>query len=810
MVLNYFKSSLRYLYRNKMFTALNILGLSIGLSACIVISGVVYYEFSFDRKLPDRENIYRVVSDFVYEGRESLNGGVTKPLPEAIRAQVAGIKRVVPVFVQHLNTAEVSGGDQTKKIEEPEDIVSTDNTYFSMVPYHWIAGNSRAALSKPDAVVLTQSRAKEYFPGVDLLSLIGKTILYNDTLKKEVSGVVKDLEGPTSFTGKEFFAIPLKTYSATEWATTNGDNKLYIQLNPHTDRGIVSDRINRILKNKWNVFKDEPFWRTTKVSNRLIAFDDLHFTPDISEGVHKASREVMYGLILIGVFLLLLASINYINLSTAQIWQRTREFGVRKTLGSGRLRLIGHVLTETFLITLLALCLSFLFSKLIFFALKNIIPEGAEQYLDPGSISLFIAAVLILVPLIAGSYPAYLITRVNPLRIIRNHMLLPRSSSLGLRKGLIIFQFCVAQIFIVCTFIAASQIRYLMKKDPGFNREAVLLVEVPWKLRWKEQYKSKQFSLINELRNVQGITDVSLGDPPLTDGYSSSLFSYTDSRGKKAEGQLYRKVADTSYLNLYKIQLIAGRNLIPADTAKEMLINETAVKHFGFKSAEDAVGKMLDDGGKKLTIAGVVKDFHSQSFYNNIVPVSILMEKQDLATFNIKLSTEETGNWQTTIESIRKKWSQFYPSHYFDYKFYDQHLESIYKQERNISLLINLACIISVVISCLGLFGLAALTAFQRTKEIGIRKVMGATTIEVVQMLSKDFMKLVLIAIALGSPVAWYVTNKWLEGFAYRVPVQLWVFCAAAATAITIASLTVSSQAIRAARARPVDSLRNE
>lgn len=812
MLINCLKSSLRYLCRNRLFTALNILGLSIGLSASWVIFCVVDFEFSFDRQVPGRKNIYRVISGFVYDGKESLNGGVSKPLPRAIAEQVAGIRRVVRVYNQYQETAKIKEGEKVKVFDEPENVVGVDASYFSMVPYVWLAGNKEKAMSRPDALILTQSRAQKYFRGVDPDLLIGKVIFYNDTLKKVITGVVDDLNYPTTFAGKEFFGISDRSYPEAAWTSTNGDDKVYIELSEHAKPENVLAQINHLSNQKWESYnqkRDDPF---TKIRHwhELRSLSEMHFTTEINEGVRKASKPVLYGLMCIAAFLLLLAVINYINLSTAQIPQRTKEFGVRKTLGSARYQLIAQIVVETSLITLFALLLSFAFSELMFFGLTDIIPQGVTLYVDYRKIILFALIITVTIPLLAGGYPAWLVANLAPLRIIQNRLIGSTGGGLGLRKSLIVFQFIVAQVFIISTLIVASQMRYLMHKDLGFDKEAVLLIEIPWKIRWKDEYKGKQFALFNELKNVPGVKEVSLGDPPLQDGYSSSEFTYSDPSGKKATGQLYGKYADTNYLSLYRVPLIAGRNVRAADTANEMLINQTAIKHFGFKSPEDALGKVMNNGDRRLTIVGVIRDFHTQSFYNKIVPTAVIMDKQDLATFNIRISPTGSGNWDKTVALVREKWEQFYPAGEFEYKFYDQSLEAIYKHEKNIALLVNIATIISIIISCLGLFGLAALSAFQKTKEIGIRKVLGASVSGIVRMLSLDFLKPVLIAISIGSPVAWYFANKWLEGFVYRVAPALWMFCAAGIIAIAIALLTVSLQAIRAATARPVDSLRSE
>jgi ABC-type antimicrobial peptide transport system permease subunit len=344
----------------------------------------------------------------------------------------------------------------------------------------------------------------------------------------------------------------------------------------------------------------------------------------------------------------------------------------------------------------------------------------------------------------------------------------------------------------------------------GFNKDAVVLASVPWKYNRDEKHQNKQFTLLTELKKIPGIKNIALGNEPLSGSSSSSQFSYYPEGKEPVPHQIFRKNVDTGYLNLYGFKLIAGRNIHASDTTNELVINETAVKAYGFASPQDAIGKVLGYPNWTVPIVGVVKDFHTQNFYTTIDPMAFLTDKNNLLTFNIKLDNANAGTWQQTLKALEKKWNEFYPPGSFSYKFYDETVEAMYKEERNLATLINLTTGIAIFISCLGLFGLVVFTVHQRTKEIGIRKVLGASVFNIVQLLSKDYLKPVVIAIFIATPVSWWAMNTWLQSFVYRISLQWWMFAVAGIAAVLIALITVSFQAIKAAMANPVESIKTE
>jgi putative ABC transport system permease protein len=811
------KTSVRHLWKRRLFTTLNIFGLAVSVSVCWIIYRLVDHEFSYDKNLPARDNIYRVITGHIFDDKESYNGGVCAPLYTGIRSEIPGIDFVVPVFGQWKTSAVVNNpGGAPLIVEDPTAIVATDSAYFKMLSYKWLAGNQQTALSAPEALVLTESRAKQYFPGFKPQEIINKTVTYygfRDTVQKAVTGVVADYDPLSEFTAKEFFSLPVKAYALVEWTNTNGSDKVFLQFNETKKPEAVLAQVSALAGKKWADFEKEE--KPSYKSNRwlqLLPLKDSHFSTFINEyNIRKASKSILLGLVGIGAFLLLLACINYVNMSVAQIPTRSKEIGVRKTLGGGKRQLISQFLTETFVTTLIAVLLAFVLGRLGFFVLRDILPPGISPVGNTLSLVLFILGITLGVTLFAGLYPAWLITKVKTANVFRGVTIWQKKAGgFSLQKALIVFQFMIALVFITGAIITGKQLQYSLSSDMGFNKDAVVLIDVPWKYTINQQYKNKQFTLQNEFLKDPVIKTVAMGTTPMSNNYSSSPYNYTGDGKERVERQMFKKWVDTSYIGLYELELLAGRNLKLSDTATEYVINETARKAFGFASPADAIGKMLAQGDRQLPIVGVVNDFHMQNFYTSIDPALLLNERENISTFNIKLDKNQPAKWAQTIKKMEDKWNAIYPAGSFKYTFYDDSIERMYAQERNLSRLINLTTAIAIFISCLGLFGLATLTAYQRTKEIGIRKVLGASAMGIVRLMSKEYVLLVLIAFVIATPIAWWTMSRWLQDFVYRINMQWWMFALAGLGAIAIALITVSYQAIKTACANPVKSLRSE
>jgi ABC-type antimicrobial peptide transport system permease subunit len=763
---------------------------------------------NFNNDHPQADRIYKVVSHFIFEGEESGNAGTPKPLAAALRGEVGGIGLAVGLYSQWMSTLQVQQpSGKLQVFNDIENVVATTDDYFRLVPYQWLAGTPNKVLTEPNQVVLTKSRADRYFPGLSPEQILGSTLNYRDTIAVTVTGIVADASTSTSFTGKEFLSLTtiqkgkLAEQFASSWGSTNSNDQVYVLLNENTDVQKVSQTINA-LSTKYSK-ADVEKWGDYGREHKLIPLAEVHFATEYQGRDRTVDKKVLYGLLGLAVFLLVLAVINYINLTTAQVPQCAREIGVRKALGSSRTHLMVNFFGETFLVTSLACGVAYVWMLAFWTSFRELFPEELTLNQNPVQSLLFMAVLVLVVSVLSGWYPGVLITRFQPTQVLRGQL----SFSIGqnrftFRKILIVFQFVIAQGFIIGAIILNQQLHYALEKDLGFDREAILTFHVPYRLLESQAYQSKHLTEVEH---------VSLGDSPFTNSFTSNSHMYAGPKGE-IERNLYQKYVDTELLDTYGMKLIAGRNVVPSDTVKEYVLNEIAVKAFGFASPLAAIGKFLTENGegRPIQIVGVVSDFHSATLDEAISPLALTTQKDRTGTFNVKLASRKPSDWQAGIQKMESSWKSTYPDAPFEYTFYDDMIENYYESERTLSKIINLATAVAILISCLGLFGLAALTAYQRTKEIGIRKVLGASVYGIVGLLSTDFLLLVFIALLIASPIAWYFMEQWLNNFVYRITISWWSFMLAGGLALLIALVTVSYQSIKAALMNPVKSLRFE
>jgi len=814
MLKNYFITLARQLWRNRLFTALNIFGLSICICVAWIVFRMVDYEYSYDKRIPDVDNIYQVISKSKAAGHYDEGGfaGVSRPVLNALQNQVTGVELVVPMFYKYQHKARAQGSPQIIAYAD-KDIqqVSTSPDYFRLLQYHWLAGNISSALDAPDKVVLTDTRASEYFPLLKPQDIIGKTIMYDDTILRRVSAVVAQLNYPNSFSAdnNEFIAINNSEIANDAWGGMSSNDLMYIK----PEKGAVIADIMKQL-NAINLQHNKENFEKYKYENwyDILPLTRKHFETNYGAQTRTADKKVLTGLMIIGAFLLLIACINYINLSTAQLPQRAKEIGIRKTLGSSARGLIWRFVGETFIITTIAALLSFLFTAVAVRVFADFLPVGLWDYMNYSSMILFMLGLIVIVSLLSGLYPAWLSSKISTVNVLKGvtEKVVGRST-FSLRKGLIVFQFLVAQVLIIGSIIIGQQLRYALHKDLGFSKNGIITVEVPYYVWDDPNYKDKQFVLKNELTKHPTIEGVSLGRRPMDNSMNSYLLSYYKDTVENQQ-QIYVKFGDADYLKLYGFHLLAGRSYNAVDTMHEIVINEKAVETYGFASPQDAVGKVLSQPGEQshnYPIVGVVADFHQSGIQSEIRPALIASSKNQFYILNIKLPAD-VSKWKAAIQTTEQEWKKLYAGVPFSYTFYDDIVKKMYDSEEKMQKLVSAATTIAIVISCLGLFGLATLTAFKRTKEVGIRKVLGASVAGIVQLLSKEFLLLVIVSVIIATPVAWWIMNKWLLNFAYRVTIQWWMFVIAAVAACVIALLTVSFQAIKAAVANPVKALRAE
>ncbi len=826
MIKNYLKVALRNFGRHKLFTFINVIGLSIGISAALVIYLIVSYDFDFDKFHPNGKSIYRVVTNYTFAGEPVYNSGVCAPIPDAIRAEVAGVAKVAAFFTMSDFSVKVpkQDGQPEKKLKHQNNIILTDDEYFTVFKYDWLAGSPKTALNAPYKVVLASDKAKKYFPGLSFNDMIGKTITYEDTLTMQVTGVVAPFKQNTDFVFKDFISVStVKSAKAlassqginlTNWGGTSSDSQCLVQLAPNTNPASVGKRLTAVF------FKHSPPRPEDKGNKRwytLQPLSDIHFNPIFSNfsGNRVANKNTLWGLLIIAAFLLILGCINFINLTTAQASQRAKEIGIRKTIGSTRGQLIIQLLSETFIITLVSVIISIGLAPIILKLFADFIPPDIKfDLLSQPGIILFLCGLVIVVSLLSGVYPALILSGYKPVQVLKSQSAMGngKTRNVWLRKSLTVTQFGIAQFFIMATFLVSKQIHYAISKDLGFKKDAIVFVTTPW----KNNNKSKKQVFADKLNAIPQIAMLSRGgQAPSSDGTSSTEATYKDGK-KEVKTEVQIKNGDANYIKLYHIKLLAGRNIEMADSTHGFLINENYARLIGFKNPADAIGKTIQkfNGDKTMQIVGVISDFHQESLHAPVKPLVLITPNDQWtdATFHVSLKSQTPGGneWKTAISAIEKAWKEIYPDDDFTYQFYDESIAKFYQAEQHTSQLLTWAAGLSIFISCLGLLGLAMYTTSLRTKEIGVRKVLGASVTQIVTLLSTEMVTLVLLAFVVVTPVAWWVMHNWIQNFSDRTNISWWIFAISGGGMLLTALLTLSSQTVRAALSNPVKSLRSE
>ncbi|MEP7318607.1 MAG: ABC transporter permease, partial [Panacibacter sp.] len=744
MFKNYFTTALRNFWRNKAFSSINVLGLSIGISASLVIFLIAYYEFSFDKFEKDSDRIYRVVIDAKFNGTEGHTPAVPGPLSSAVVNEMTGIETTVPVMsFQGDGNAKVTikrDGANAVIYKKQPAIIYTTPQYFQLLSYRWIAGSQQASLKEPFAVVLTESRATQYFPGMDAADIIGKQIGYNDDITASVTGVIKDLGEHTSFTGEEFisFATIAKTnlqenFMMNVWNDWMAYSSLFVKLSPDVTVAAEEAQLKALLQ-KYN--KDAYKDANNTFSFHLQPLSDMHFNTTYQGfGQRIANKSTLYGLLAIAAFLLLLGCINFINLTTAQAAHRAKEIGIRKTMGSSKRQLVLQFLGETFLITLIATIVSAALTPILLNMFKDFIPEGLHfDLLHQPYIILFLLALTVVVSFLSGLYPALILSGYKPVLVLKNQSFSDASQTrnVWVRKTLTVSQFVIAQFFVIVTLMVSKQINYSLNADMGFNKEAIITFDMP-----RDTVAAHGPQLLQTIKFIPGVAIASTGFmAPADEGVAFTNITFNNGKEEvKPNINVQIRWGDPDYINVYQIPLTAGRNLLKSDTIKEFLINESYAHAIGFQHPEDALSKSLLWNGKNVPIVGIMKDFHDQSMR---APISaVVFGGSNGSTFHIKLkpNTADGASWKNTIAQIQLAYKQMYPGEDFNFKFLDDTIAKFYETEQHTASLLTWATALAVLISCLGLLGLVIYTTNMRTKEIGVRKILGASVANIVSIL---------------------------------------------------------------------------
>jgi len=798
MLKNYIKTAIRTLSRQKSNAVINISGLAVGFASFLLIFLVVQYHESFDNFHTKKDRLYRVVR-VAKDGGEN-NGTVPTPAAAALRAEVPQIANAADILAD--NNAQViiaaKNGAATRRFDEVNGVFVAEPQFFQMFDFGLAEGAPATAISEPYTVLLTKATALKYFG--DWKGAVGK-VLKVDGTNVTVSGILNDPPVNTDFPLKAVLSYStLKSIALyNTWDRLYDGNYCFIQL--------AAGQTPASLKQALAAFTDRHIRPVNPTYNlALQPLSGIHY--DERYGNYNGrtfSKNLILALNLIGLFLLIIACVNFVNLTIAQAVSRSREVGVRKVLGGRRLQLVMQFLGETAVTTFLAMAVSIMIVLLVLPAVNNLLDiHLAASALYSVKLIIFLFCALIAVSFLSGFYPALVLSGFRIINVLKGGAGTNPRQGASFRKGLVVFQFVIAQALIIGTLVVSSQMSYFRNTDMGFRKEAVIYAGFPQ----DSSNNSRLSYLKNELEKIPGVKMVSFSmySPADKGGFNVNM-KIDGSRSSYPYGGVSFKGADAGYFSLYRLPFVAGRPYFASDTMREYVVNETVVKKMGIADPKDAIGRSIEVWGKTLPIVGVVKDFHTGSLRDQVGPVVMTTAREYYQMVSLQIDPGKTGSITARMENL---WSSDFPEFMFEYHFMDQTIADYYKQEDQLSQLYKIFAGIAIFISCLGLYGLISYMAIQRRKEIGIRKVLGAPVKDILFLLSKEFTLLVVIAFLIATPLAWYGMHQWLQAYAYHIHMGVAFFAATILSSLCIAWLTVGYTAIKAATANPVNSLKTE
>lgn len=801
MFRNYLKIAQRNLWRQRTASFINVAGLSVGLAAGIVIFLLVSYLFSFDRYHPKADRTYWLVTDIKHENIVPADA-VPRPLAEVLRREYPFIEsavRIENIFGRIISVPNGKGGF-IKKFEESRNLCFTEPQFFDIFEVTWLSGNLRTALASPNTVVLSERYAQKYF---DSENPIGRILRFDNQLDLTVTGIIKN---PPANTKLNYDV--LISYATLPGLLGNQGKQAMEAWNSVPAMCFVALRQGTPVEQLQDALL--PVRQKYMSPEEARAFD-FHVLP-LSELSHDpkyggpAHRPVLYALMAVGLFLVIAACINFINVATAHALMRSKEVGVRKAMGSSRLQLVAQFMIETGLLTLAAVAVALVLAQLSLPALNQALAvlHADLSILDlmQPQILLWFSGLMAAVILLAGLYPSLIMAGFNPVAALRGRLTSRQLGRISVRRSLVVVQFFITQFFIIGVIVMMAQVRHMQQADLGFRKETILTVPVP------TNNASKQETLRSRLIQVAGVEQVAFSsDPPTSFGRLPTPFTY-DTHPTTEKFPTEVRVGDTNFLSVFGIKLLAGRNFRTNDTTNnEALVNETMVKQLGLRNPAEVLGKRLQVWGADKTIVGVVADFQMNEQRTGVRPTTLLNVSREYHIAALKLSPR---NLPATLSAVEAQWNQQFPEHVFKAEFLDDILNRFYLTERILLGLIQIFALIAILIGCLGLYGLVAFMAEAKTKEIGVRKVLGASSWQLVWLFGREFARLIVIGFLIAAPLGWFLMNNWLRGYANRITLGWWVFALTLATTILITLLTVSRESLKAALMNPAESLRNE
>lgn len=792
MFKNYLKSAWRNLVKNKAFSIINILGLTIGITVCMMIFLFIMNEFSVDNFHKNGKSIYRVMRHFKHDGKSTsvayLSGPYGPALLNDFKGEIDKAVRVIP------NDNLVVIGD--KSFHEKK-VLAVDTDFFDFFTFPLITGNSSNVLKDPGNVVLTETVAKKYFGSVE--NAMGKTITLDKDLPLKVAGVAKDVPSNSHL---EFdIVMSLENYKNIGIMESWINNGLYtyIELDPRTSQAQLEKQFPAFME-KYMGSDMRKFGFNFTLT--LTPLKDIYFENTAFDGVKHGDKTVVYIFLSIAILILLIACINFMNLSTIRASDRSKEVGLRKVLGAGRSSLIRQFIGESILLTAISCIISIALLFLLMPLYNQLLGYSLTVSWNSMPIYLFLGGIILVVGFFAGSYPAFVLSAFSPVQALKGKLKFGKGGS-SFRQVLVVVQFCISVFLITGTIIITKQMNYVKNKQLGYNKEQTVIVPID-----NNEISDNKLAFKNELQNQSAVKSVSL-----MSGAPGGFFdSYTfDVEGQNERMTANTEFADFEFVKTLGLKIIAGRDFssqFPTDSTDAVLLNKTAVTKFGWRP-EEALGKWIRNTVRDSTrrrVIGVVADFNFQSLKENINAL-VISPSADRRVILVKLMP---GKIQNGLELVKKQYSKAAPGYPLEYRFLDQQFDKMYKKDIRQQTILSVFALLAILVACLGLFGLASFTATKRFKEIGVRKVLGSSVKAIVILLSKDLLKPVILATCISMPVTYWALNKWLQNFAYKTPINWWVFALAAFVTFLIALMTISIKAVKAALANPVKSLKTE
>jgi predicted permease len=813
MFKNYFVTAFRNMKREKLFAIMNIAGLALGIGCGFVIYKIINYELSFDAYHKNYETTYRLITEFNHpQYGTGYSEGQVHPLGEALRNDFTGVDAVMTFYAGGGQVSVVDMNGNPERFQEYRGIAYAEPNIFKVFDFNFLAGDPDKALLNKGSVVITKDLAMKYFklPANDVASAIGRSITINNASALQVTGIIENTPATTDLPFTLIGSYKDQTASnpyfneGTDWGEYNSNTNCYLTISG----SMTAERLEEMLPAF--LFKYCGKERASFAKYVLQPLSSLHYDERVANYNKRTVSYPMLGiLVAVGFFLVISACINFINMSTAQAIRRAKEIGVRKSLGVKRSQLVWQFLVETMFISFVSALVGVAIAQLLFMSLESIL--GYQLNVDilrnPNEL-LFMVAMIIGIGLLSGFYPALVMAGMNPIKALKNSLAMKNTSGLlSLRRGLVVLQFVISQVLIIGTIVAGQQMNVFLGNNEGFDKEAILVSRVPASSPEQRQ------ALKTVMEQQPGVEMVSLScaSPMANFRVSNPIEHPAIGKDDMVSGNL--KTADENYIELFHLKLIAGRNLPAEKDTKDAVVNRKLTQTLGYKSPEEALGdKFKYADNLNFTIVGVVEDFHTVSLHEPIENVILSNLPWNIFEVAMKINTAG-GNFsevQGTIEGIKSEWDKIFPETIFDYTFLDQQIARMYENERKTSQLFRIFSAVAIFIGCLGLYGLISYMANQKTKEIGVRKVMGASTGSIFGIFSKEMLVLVVIAFAVASPIAWYVMNNWLQRFEYKVELSGIVFATGLVITLTIAFITIGYKAVVASNANPVNSLRSE